>query len=42
MVDDLLAGPRSDVVGVTNSIGALWSVGGGAWVLYLYAKANSN
>ena len=33
MGDDVLAGPCTRIVGVANSVGALWSVGGGAWVV---------
>ena len=32
MEDDQLAGPCTSDVGVANSVGALWSVGGGALV----------
>ena len=31
--DDQLAGPCTDDVGVANSVGALWLLGGGAWVI---------
>ena len=30
---DQLAGPCTDDVGIANSIGALWVLGGGAWVI---------
>ena len=33
MVDEGLAAPCTNDVGVAGSIGALWSVGGGAWVV---------
>ena len=33
MVDHGLAGPCTDSVGVANSVGALWSLGGGAWLI---------
>ena len=33
MGDDLLAGPCTGDVGVTNSVGALWQLGGGAWLV---------
>ena len=32
MVDDLIAEPYTDEVGVANFVGALWELGGGAWV----------
>ena len=33
MVDDWLAGQCSDFLGVANSVGALWSKSGGAWLI---------
>ena len=33
MVANGLAGPCPDVVGIANSVGALWLVGGGAWLV---------
>ena len=33
MVDDALAGPCTDDVGVAESVRALLSVGGGAWLV---------
>ena len=33
MVDDLIAEPYTDEVGVANFVGALWELGGGAWVI---------
>ena len=35
MGDDLLAGPSNDNVGVVDSVGALWSIGGGAWLVFV-------
>ena len=36
MGDDLLAGPSNDNVGVADSVGALWSIGGGAWLVFVF------
>ena len=33
MLHDRLAGPGTDDVGVANSVGALRSIGGGAWLV---------
>ena len=33
MGDDLLAGHCTDEVGFADSVGALWSVGDGAWLV---------
>ena len=35
MGDDLLAGPSNDNVGVADSVGALWSIDGGAWLVFV-------
>ena len=32
MVDNRLAGACTNIVGVPNSVGALWSIGGGVWL----------
>ena len=33
MVDNRLAGPCTNVVGVATSVGAQWSLGGCAWLI---------
>ena len=38
MVDDRLTGHCTDDVGVALFVGALWSLGGCAWVLFAVTK----
>ena len=41
MVDDRLAGPCTSNLDVANSVGALWSIGGGAWLVSVEILAHA-